>query len=314
MDKVTVLRSRTRMEQGTCHKFARGRSGGIDLGGTKIEAQIFDADWRCIEIRRWPTPNDYRDLLDRLVATRDWLAARGAGPIGLAHPGIVAPGSGRISAANLPVHDQLFTDDLGAALGTSLPRLNDAQALALSEARLGAGRGADPVAGLVLGTGVAAGLSVAGIVLAGWRGAAGEIGHLPLPADLVVRRNLPILRCGCGASGCFETLASGHGLARLGLHMTGEQRSAADWCGHAQILDAWYDVLGALVTAICRIWDPQMIVIGGGASAAPDLVAQLLGRIEADPLGAGAPPAIRLAEGREASGARGAALYAAACT
>lgn len=298
------------MEQEIDHQSQRGRFGGIDLGGTKIEAQIFDADWRCLETRRWPTPRNYRDLLDRLAATRNWLAARGAGPIGLAHPGVVAPGSGRIKAANLPVHDQPFADDLRVALGTSLPRLNDAQALALSEARLGAGRGADPVAGLVLGTGIAAGLSVTGAVLAGWRGAAGEFGHLPLPAELVTRRDLPILPCGCGASGCFETLGSGHGLARLGLHLTGERRSGADWIGHADVLAAWYDVLGALVAAICRAWDPQVIVLGGGASAAPGLVAQLASRAEADPLGAGAP-AIRVAEGRDASGARGAALYAA---
>ena len=311
MDKFLVLRSGSCMEQATVYKSDRARFGGIDLGGTKIEAQIFDADWRCLETRRWPTPRDYRDLLDRLVATRNWLAARGAGPIGLAHPGIVAPGSGRISAANLPVHGQFFVDDLRDALGTSLPRLNDAQALALSEARLGAGRGADPVAGLVLGTGIAAGLSVAGVVHAGWRGAAGEFGHLPLPAELVTRRGLPILPCGCGASGCFETLASGHGLARLGLHLTGERRSSADWSGNAEVLAAWYDILGALVAAIRRAWDPQVIVLGGGASAASGLAAQLLARVEADPLGAGAP-AIRLAEGRDASGARGAALHAAA--
>lgn len=312
MDKFFPLRSTHGMEQGAGNAPSRGRFGGIDLGGTKIEAQIFDADWHCVEARRWPTPRGYRTLLDQLAVARDWLATSGAGPIGLAHPGIAAPGSGRVSAANLPVHGQVFADDLRDALGVCLPRLNDAQAFALSEARLGAGRGADPVAGLVLGTGVAAGLSVAGTVLAGWRGAAGELGHLPLPAELVSRWDLPILPCGCGASGCFETLASGHGLARLGLHLTGQRRNGADWAGRADVLAVWFDIIVTLVTAICRVWDPQVIVLGGGASAAPEIVAQLSARIQADPLCAGAPPAIRLAEGREASGARGAALHAAA--
>lgn len=300
------------MERTSGQKPLRGSSGGIDLGGSKIEAQVFDADWRCTATRRWPTPRGYPELLRGLRAARDWLAVQGAGPIGLAHPGIVTPGSGRIRAANLPVDGHRFADDLRATLGTALPRLNDAQALCLSEARLGAGRGADPVAGLVLGTGVAAGLSVGGSVLAGWRGAAGEIGHLPLPAELVARRNLPILPCGCGASGCLETLASGDGLARLGLHLTGDRRAGADWSEHAEVLAVWFDILAALVTAICRAWDPQVIVLGGGASGVPGLVAQLWARFDRDSLAAGAPPEIRLAEGRDASGARGAALHAAA--
>ena len=308
MDKIGPLRSETAME----HEPSRDRFGGIDLGGSKIEAQIFDTGWRCMATRRWPTPAGYPELLHALRAARDWLAARGAGTVGLAHPGIVAPGSGRISAANLPLDGHRFADDLRATLGATLPRLNDAQALALSEARLGAGRGADPVAGLVLGTGAAAGLSVAGTVFAGWRGAAGELGHLPLPAELVSRHGLPVLPCGCGGSGCFETLASGHGLARLGFHLTGERRTGADWGGHGEVLTVWFDILAALATAICRAWDPQVIVLGGGASATPGLVAQLSARLDRDPLAVGTPPEIRLADGRDASGARGAALHAAA--
>lgn len=311
MDNRHRLRTNTHMET-TCSISPRmDRVGGLDLGGSKIEARLFAPDWRCLETRRWPTPPAYGALLDALEGAHAWLRSGGAGRIGLAHPGIVSPMTGRVRAANLAIHGRPFASDLHARLGRPVAHLNDAQAMALSEARLGAGRGMDPVAGLIVGTGLSAGLVSGGRALGGWRGAAGEIGHTPLPAALVARHGLPLVECGCGAAGCYETLGSGGGLERLGRHLTGRSLGARDWAADAGVLDVWADILGALCRTMCRVWDPQVIVLGGGASRTPQLDSLLAAKIADDPLGAGALPEIRLAQGNDASGARGAALHAA---
>ena len=109
----------------------------------------------------------------------------------------------------------MLGSDLATAIGARLPVVNDCRAFTLSEARLGAGQGAETVLGLIMGTGLAGGVVINGKLLEGPNGQAGEFGHLPLPYETVTRLGLPWLSCGCGRRGCYETLCSGPGLSRL---------------------------------------------------------------------------------------------------
>ena len=186
------------------------RLGGIDLGGTKIEARLFDDDLRELERRRIPTPTrTYPSLLEALEDQMNWLDGQAKGcMIGVGAPGLINPQSGVIFCANLPASGQTLGADLGARLGRPVSLINDCRAFTLSEALLGAGRPFDSVLGLVIGTGVAGGYAIQGRLATDLNGGHGEYGHLPMPASLLERHSLPVTACACGSIGCFETFLS----------------------------------------------------------------------------------------------------------
>jgi predicted NBD/HSP70 family sugar kinase len=132
-----------------------------------------------------------------------------------------------------------------------------------------------------------------------------------------VAHNLPLLTCGCGRLGCVETYLSAPGLSRIAAHLTGRQHSpetivadrATTPC-FGMAWDIWLDLATEFLITLCLTIDPQVIVIGGGLSRAPGLTADLTNRLTQATLKGFPIPAIRLAEGGDASGARGAALHA----
>ena len=290
-------------------------SGGIDLGGTKIEARLFDPDagWAVTWSETRPTPrDDYAALVSEVSGLVAQLDARGAVSVGLGSPGAI-PSDGPARIANLPADGRPFGADLRAAVGRPLPIVNDAQAFALSEAELGAGRGFGTTLGLIIGTGIAAGLVEAGRLVRGGAAQAGEIGHVAMPHDVVARHGLPWVACGCGRTGCFETLASGPGLARLAERVTGRAIPADELAegGEAagQVLEVWDEVMAAFLRVAVLAYDPDVIVLGGGVSRMPGIDARLAGALRQATPDAGRYADVRLAEGGDRSGARGAALF-----
>ena len=288
------------------------QAAGIDIGGSKIELRVFGPDWAERARRRLATPSHYEGLLAVVAELWDWAAAEGADVVGICAPGRPDPASGRHIAANFAASGKPFAADLGARLGRPVPVLHDAAALALSEAHLGAGRGAGSVAALVLGTGVGAGLVTGGNLWHGATGAGGEIGHLPLPASAAVDHGLPILPCGCGRQGCLETLLAGPGLSRIDAALGGPGRKPAELVGRAPgVWAAWEALAGHALAVLAATWDPEMIVLGGGLSSLPELAPRLAAALDAVALPGLARPEIRVADAGDASGARGAALAAA---
>ena len=183
--------------------------GGIDLGGTKIEAIVIDSDHEVLGQSRRPTPQDNgADGVAAAMANAMSEAAEAAGVktnaltgVGVGSPGQVASDSGVVSnAKNLPDWNGSFP--LGArladALGTRVKIGNDVSVAVAGEYELGAGRNHDSVLGVFWGTGVGGGLILGGRQWHG-RGSAGEIGHM------VVVRNGE--RCPCGNKGCMEAYA-----------------------------------------------------------------------------------------------------------
>ena len=224
---------------------------GIDLGGTKIEILALDSAGKQILRRRVPTPQgDYaatvRTAVSLVQDAEKELKSKGT--VGVGIPGSQSRVTGLIKNANstcLIGHD--LKGDLEKALDREIRLENDANCFALSEASDGAGRGAKLVFGVILGTGVGAGIVVNGEVLVGPNAIAGEWGHNPLPAPR--KEDLPPPDCYCGRKGCVEAYLSGPALEKDGGNM-----------------DRYEERLARSLAAVINILDPDVIVLGGGIS------------------------------------------------
>lgn len=249
---------------------------GIDLGGSKIELIALDDAGRVSLRRRRPTPQgDYRGTLEAigelLAAAESELGERGR--VGIGMPGAESTLDGRIKNANSTcLIGEALREDLQLLLQREIRLANDANCFALSEAIDGAGRDAEVVFGVILGTGVGGGIVVRQQVLNGANRIAGEWGHNPLP--LPGEESLPPPRCYCGRFGCIETWLSGPALCADHLRHGGEAMTAEMICAGAHAGDpaceatlARYERrLAKSLAQVINILDPQVIVLGGGLS------------------------------------------------
>ena len=224
---------------------------GIDLGGTKIELLALEAGGREIFRKRVPTPQgDYAATVATTVALVESaeMELKAKGTVGVGMPGSQSRVTGLVKNANstcLIGHD--LKGDLEKALGREVRVENDANCFALSEATDGAGQGAKVVFGVILGTGVGAGIVVNGEVLRGPNAIAGEWGHNPLPMPR--KEDLPLPDCYCGRKGCVEAYLSGPAFSRDG-----------------ENLDKYEERLARALAGVINILDPDVIVLGGGIS------------------------------------------------
>lgn len=292
--------------------------GGIDVGGTKIEAQAFGPGFAPLETRRLPTPTSgFDDFVETLAAQVEWLMGETgdrAAPIGVALAGIVDPRTGASTAANLPIGGRDVAGALRARFGRDFAFVNDCAAFALSEAEGGAAEGFETALGLILGTGVAAGFCQRGAEAPGrLNRLAVEIGHVGIPARVLAAQGLPALRCGCGRIGCYETYMAGSGLGRLAEVRLGEKIRGEDLAAHPQgeeIFAIWAEIAAEALDSLMLTLDPQCVVLGGGLSKSPGLAARLKPALERRMLGGLRAPEIRVARFGDASGGRGAAIHA----
>jgi glucokinase len=262
---------------------------GIDLGGTKISTALVDGTGRIIA-------HDYRETLaaqgqDAVVARMldaagDVMARAGVkrsrvAAVGIGAPGPLDVGAGVVVAPpNLPGWDhvplkQLIEDGLG--ITTFLE--NDANAAALGEHRFGAGGGVAHMIYVTVSTGIGGGLILDGKLYHGASGMAGEVGHQTIVPDGP--------RCGCGNYGCLESLASGTAIARQARERVAQgaptliaelaegdlERITAKLVAEAarrgdeearEILAEAMDYLGVGMANLVNLFNPQLIVIGGG--------------------------------------------------
>ena len=230
---------------------------GVDLGGTKIEIAVFDAQGQELLRRRTATPRAGYDVALEEFARFILDAEKEVGghcSVGIGMPGTIAPRSGRVvNAYNTPFNGRRLKHDMEARLGRELRFANDANCFALSEAVDGAARGAEVVFGAILGTGAGGGIVVGGRVLNGRHGIAGEWGHTPLP--WIRREEHPGPMCNCGRRGCIEQFVSGPALQR-------ERAAQGDENGWA----IYADRLERAMSVIVNFLDPDIIVVGGGVS------------------------------------------------
>lgn len=263
---------------------------GIDLGGTKIEIIALDNSGKELLRRRVPTPkgNYYETLQAIAQLVRDAEAELGQqGSLGIGTPGALSRATGRLKNSNsVALNGQPILQDLESLLQRQVKNSNDANCFALSEATDGAAAGAEVVFGVILGTGVGAGIVVNGHILTGPNGIAGEWGHNPLPWPQA--HELPGPPCYCGKQGCIETFLSGPGMAKLhqietkssvrpepvegsdsGLVLSAEEIVARAEQGDAaceRSLQTYENRLARSLAHVINILDPDVIVLGGGMS------------------------------------------------
>ena len=254
---------------------------GVDLGGTKIEAVVLGDAGEVLVRRRRPTPAaSYAETLEAVVTMVTDLESQigERASVGVATPGALSPNSGRIKNANsTQLIGERLDVDLGEALDREVRLANDANCFALSEAVDGAARGAVVVFGVILGSGVGGGIVVAGRVLTGLQGIAGEWGHNPLPWPR--QEELPGPPCYCGRYGCIECFLSGPGLARDYLARDYQEGAEAPLAAEHVVARAeagearaeacmarFSHRLARGLAHVINILDPQVIVLGGGLS------------------------------------------------
>ena len=296
--------------------------GAIDLGGTKIEACVFDAQLQAVQCQRIVTPHgSYSELLDGIVQQCQQLQTWANDPklpIGIGIPGLIDRQTGLSTTANLRASGQPLQADLSARLGRHIAVENDCKCFTLSEAQGGAGNGYRVVFGLILGTGVGGGVCSQGQLLLHHNGLSGEVGHIALPAPGVEQWMLPVLRCGCGRSGCFETYLSGPGMTRLCEHLIGQSRSAPEIVqGHAsgdpqlhKVFQVWLSLLCELLHTVQLVIDPDCVVFGGGLSRIPRLAEYVAEAFPSHQLPGLRAPHFAKALFGDSSGVRGAAILA----
>ena len=249
---------------------------GIDLGGTKIEAVLMDPAGEILRRERVPTPrDDYRVTIETIHQLVEQLERDLGAPatVGIGTPGAISPATGLVKNANsVWLNGKPLLHDLQRELNREVRMANDADCFALSEAIDGAGRDAEIVFGVILGTGVGGGIVVGRRLLAGPNAIAGEWGHngLPWPRD----EERPGPPCYCGLTGCIETFLSGPGLERDHAAVVGASLSGAEIVAAAEQGDAQADAamqryeqrLARALAAVINIVDPHVIVLGGGLS------------------------------------------------
>jgi glucokinase len=312
--------------------------GGIDLGGTKIEAVVVDADSEVLGQSRHPTPTEGGPaaVAEQMAAAISEAAdaaklkpneLRG---VGVGSPGVVDPKTGAVtSARNLPDWDGSYElgSELGKKLGTKVSVGNDVQVATDAEFELGAGKPYESLLGVFWGTGVGGGLILDGKPWLG-RGGAGEIGHMVVVIDGQ--------RCGCGRRGCMEAYAGrasmeararkrvekGHktDLFKLMKEHDRPRLTSGIWERAldkgdkmaTELIDEAIWALGAGVASAINLLDVPAVIIGGGLGVrfGQKFADRIAREMQPHLFNDQHPPDVRVAALGDLGGAIGAALLA----
>ena len=267
---------------------------GVDIGGTKIAAGVVDPDGSILaQTRRDTDATDAHSVdLGVVDVCRELMADHEVGAIGLAAPGFVSADRATVSfTPNLPWRDHDLRVAVATALRTDVPIVveNDANAAGWAEFQFGVARDVDDMVTLTLGTGLGGAIVSGGILLRGRWGVAAEIGHMRVVPDGHY--------CGCGQMGCWEQYVSGSALVRdaQAVAQTRPDRAAriielagGKWrkiSGHhvtsaaqegdelaVELLATIGRWVGEGAASVAALLDPELFVVGGGLSAAGELV------------------------------------------
>ena len=254
---------------------------GIDLGGTKTELVALGSGGEVVYRSRRPTPShSYEEIVQNIAKLVEECEAQlgTGGTVGVGIPGTISRQSGLVKNANTTIMiGKPLPNDLAAVLKREVRIANDANCFALSEAKDGAGAGAQVVFGVIIGTGCGGGVVVGGQVLEGVNSIAGEWGHNRLPDASSEER--PGATCYCGHQGCIETFISGPAMAADHLKVTGEklstheiyQRFKSGEAGSQATFMRYAKRAAKSLAGVINVLDPEVIVLGGGMSNMDEL-------------------------------------------
>ena len=265
---------------------------GIDVGGTTVKCGLFRTDGTLVEKWEIPTrkenngeaiiPDIAKTILDKIAERK--MEKEDIDGVGIGVPGPVNERGEVPCAVNLYWGFKAVTKELTELTGLASKAGNDANVAALGEAWKGAAAGSKNVILVTLGTGVGGGIIVDGKIVGGAHGAGGEIGHAAVDHEEKEA-------CNCGNCGCLEQYASATGVVRVAkrtLEKTSEDtalRNHADLTAKdvfdeakagdkvaLEVVDEVCGILGAALSNIACVVNPEVIVIGGGVSKAGDIL------------------------------------------
>lgn len=231
---------------------------GVDVGGTKIEAVLADEQGRVLQRTRIPTQaqEGAGAVLERIESAAKAVMTHKVRGVGIALPGTINRDV-LLECPNIPsLEGKNVLKMLQKRFGVPVIVENDANCFALAEHRWGAGKGKGDVVGLIIGTGVGAGIIIDGKLYNGARGGAGEYGQIPYGKSTV------------------EDYAAGPGILRRYQEKGGKLQDVRDVFkskeGAAkETLSEAYNAMGWLLATISRSVDPHIIILGGGVSDEP---------------------------------------------
>jgi glucokinase len=276
------------MNEGPVRRDGSAHAIGIDVGGTRTAVVRIAADGAVLAREARPTPADDQEAtIVGMIAAAGVVMSDDVAAVGISAAGLVDLGGVMRFAPNLAWRDTDLVGRVGSSLGLPATADNDNTAAAWGEFRLGSGRGCRHMLLVGVGTGIGGGIVADGRLFRGAHGFAAEIGHV------IVEPGGPL--CGCGNHGCWEQVASGTTITRQGrasvhrhphsliaelVHgdvdaVTGELVSEAARQGDPTARGILMEVghrLGEGVAGLVNILDPEIVVIGGGASEAGDLL------------------------------------------
>jgi N-acetylglucosamine kinase len=261
----------------------------FDIGGSAIKSAVATPDGRLGALQRVPTPtHDFGAFSAAMQASID--ADGPSRGVAISIAGIVDPRDGRIKCANIPCIDgRTLAADLAEYFDLPVWIINDADSFALAETRAGAARGHANVFGLILGTGVGGGLVFDGRLVAGPGGFAGEWGHGPVAAHVAGTppQAIPRYRCGCGQTGCLDTVGGARGMERLHLALNpsadetpmDSRAIVAAWqagdAGAERTIACFVELLAGPLAMLVNTLGVSILPVGGGLANSAPLIARL---------------------------------------
>jgi glucokinase len=258
------------------------------VGGTKIAAGVVTPEGEILDEARYPTPHSRERLVESIGrAVAEVRGGFDVGGVCLAVPGLILDQKNTVVfSPNLRAIEGIpLKEELGSKMGLPLTIENDANAAAWGEFRFGAGSEVDHLVFVTLGTGIGGGVITHGVLLRGAQGSGGELGHVTVHATGP--------RCACGNRGCLEALASGTAIGRRGREVASERPNSAlgrlaikrkvlgeDVTELARgddelalsVLEEAGQWLGIGLAGFVNIFNPEMVVVGGGAMEAGELI------------------------------------------
>ncbi|MFV9510614.1 ROK family glucokinase [Tepidibacillus sp. LV47] len=269
---------------------------GVDLGGTTIKMGLISKIGELIFETEIPTrtKDGYQAIIDDIVQNvrkiasdfgLTWEQVKG---MGMGIPGLLDIDAGIVRMApNLKWKDLSIKQILENELLIPVKIENDANVAAIGEAWVGAGKGFKHVIMATIGTGIGGGIIVDGKILHGKNGMAAELGHIPISDKGIV--------CGCGNVGCLETVSSATGIIRMAKEVVAKEKDSIlterykgklDEITAKSVLDAAKEkdkeamaivkeaayLLGKALATVANLFDPEIIIIGGGVSKAGNIL------------------------------------------
>ena len=249
---------------------------GVDVGGTKILAAVVSRDCSLGASVEAPTERSSEDaLLEQLDTMVEELHRTDPGvqALGFGVPSRIDQRAGRaLGSVNIPLAGVDLRDRMQERHGLPVAIDNDANAAAIAEWQSGAARGARHVVMLTLGTGVGGGLILDGKPYRGATGSGAELGHIVLDPD-----GPP---CGCGGHGHLESFATGPAADRVARSLYGAESDTYELvrrgeAGESEAVEALAGIgryLGAGIASFVNVFEPEVVVVGGGFGAAGELL------------------------------------------